>query len=179
MHYKKTELSGVWIIEPVVYTDDRGYFTETFKKSEFEKYIGKVSFVQDNESKSSHGVLRGLHFQRGEFAQSKLVRVILGTVLDVAVDMRPDSSTFGSYIQVELSGENKKQLYIPGGFAHGFLVLSDVAVFSYKVDNFYTPEAEETIRYDDPDLAIEWPIKVSELIVSEKDKRGKLLKDIV
>ena len=177
MDYIKTEIPGVWILEPKVLSDARGYFMEAFKKEDFEKHIGEVDFIQDNESKSSFGVLRGLHFQKGEFSQAKLVRVILGKVLDVAVDIRKDSPTFGKHVAVELSGENKRQLFIPRGFAHGFLVLSDEVVFCYKVDNVYSPQSEGTVLYNDADLNITWPIDPSEIIVSEKDKNAPLLKD--
>jgi dTDP-4-dehydrorhamnose 3,5-epimerase len=178
MEFIKTEIAGLWIIEPKVYTDVRGYFMETFRKEEFEKQIGKVDFIQDNESQSSFGVLRGLHYQEGDTAQAKLVRVIQGKVWDIAVDIRKNSSTFGKYAAVELSGENKRQFFIPRGFAHGFLVLSETAVFSYKVDNIYSPSTERTLNCLDPDLAIQWPLEQSQLILSEKDKQGKLVKDI-
>ena len=157
MEYKETDIKGVWVIEPKVFNDARGYFFEAWKKEEFESHIGSVHFVQDNESKSSRGVLRGLHYQKGEFSQAKLVRVISGTVIDVAVDIRRSSPTFGRYVAVELSAENKRQLFIPRGMAHGFLVLSDEAVFTYKVDNVYAPQAEASIRFDDPTIGIEWP----------------------
>ena len=151
MNYIPTAIEGVWIIEPKIFKDARGYFFEAFKKEEFESHIGKkVDFIQDNESKSAFGVLRGLHYQKGEYSQAKLVRVIQGKVLDVAVDIRRQSPTFGRHVAIELSGENKRQLYIPRGFAHGFLVLSDEAVFTYKVDNVYAPQAEASIRFDDP-----------------------------
>ena len=177
MEYIKTEIEGVWIIQPKVFNDARGYFFEAWKKEEFEEHIGKVSFVQDNESKSSYGVLRGLHYQKGEFSQAKLVRVIKGRVLDVAVDIRKDSPTFGKHVMVELSEENKRQFFIPRGFAHGFLVLSDEAVFTYKVDNVYAPQAEASIRFDDPDIAIEWPIDSKDVITSAKDMDAKSLKE--
>lgn len=178
MNYIETEIPGVWILEPKVFSDERGYFMETFKKADFESHIGQVNFIQDNESKSSRGVLRGLHYQEGDFAQAKLVRAIRGTVLDVAVDIRKNSSTFGKYVMVELSEENKRQFFIPRGFAHGFLVLSDIAVFSYKVDNVYTPSSERTLYYKDPDIAIQWPLEEKELILSEKDKKATFLKEI-
>ena len=152
MEYIKTEIEGVLIIQPRVFEDARGYFFEAWKKAEFEEHVGKVEFIQDNESKSSFGVLRGLHYQRGEFSQAKLVRVISGRVLDVAVDLRKDSPTFGRYVMAELSAENKRQFFIPRGFAHGFLVLSDEAVFTYKVDNVYAPQAEASIRWDDKQI---------------------------
>lgn len=172
MEYKQTEISGVFIIEPRVFGDERGYFFEAWKQQEFEQNIGKVNFMQDNESKSVFGVLRGLHYQKGELSQAKLVRVISGRVLDVAVDLRKSSPTFGKYVAVELSGENKRQFFIPRGFAHGFLVLSDEAVFTYKVDNPYAPQAEASILWNDADLAIEWPIPAEKLILSEKDRNA-------
>ncbi len=177
MKFIKTEIDGVYIIEPKVFNDSRGYFFEAFKKEEFEENIGRVDFVQDNESKSSYGVLRGLHYQKGEFSQAKLVRVIKGRVVDVAVDIRRSSPTFGRYVAVELSEENKRQLFIPRGFAHGFLVLSPEAVFTYKVDNIYAPQSEASIRFDDPELGIEWPIDKADVLTSEKDMKGKSLKD--
>ncbi len=176
MNYISTLIPGVWILEPQVFNDTRGYFMETFKKEDFDKHIGKTDFIQDNESRSSFGVLRGLHFQQGEFAQAKLVRVITGKVLDVAVDIRKDSPTFGKHVAVELSGENKRQLFIPRGFAHGFLVLSEEVVFCYKVDNVYSPQNEGSILYNDAEINIHWPIDPSEIIVSEKDKNAPLLK---
>ena len=176
MNYIQTEIPGVWILEPKVFNDSRGYFMETFKKEEFEQHIGVVNFIQDNESKSSLGVLRGLHLQKGDFAQAKLVRVIQGKVLDVAVDVRKGSPTFGKHVAVELSEENKRQLFIPRGFAHGFLVLSDEVVFCYKVDSVYSPQSEASILYNDLDLGINWPIDPSLIIVSDKDKNAPLLK---
>ena len=169
MEYIKTAIEGVYIIQPKVFEDARGYFFEAFKNEEFVKNIGKIDFVQDNESKSSKGVLRGLHYQKGEFSQAKLVRVIKGSVLDVAVDLRKDSATFGQHVMVELSEDNKKQFFIPRGFAHGFLVLSDEAIFTYKVDNVYAPTHEASIRFDDPQLGIEWPMDASEILTSKKD----------
>ena len=177
MEYKHTDIEGVYIIEPKVFTDARGYFVEAWKKAEFEEHIGRVDFIQDNESKSSRGVLRGLHYQKGEWSQAKLVRVIKGCVLDVAVDIRRSSSTFGHHVAVELSEANKLQFFIPRGFAHGFLVLSDEAIFTYKVDNVYAPHAESGIRWNDPDLGINWPISVDEVLTSEKDLRQPLLRD--
>lgn len=156
MTYLQTEIDGVWIIEPKVFKDARGYFMEAFKKEEFERNIGRIDFVQDNESQSSYGVLRGLHYQKGEYSQSKLVRVIKGKVLDVAVDLRKASPTFGKHVSVLLSEENKRQFFIPRGFAHGFLVLSEEAIFTYKVDNIYAPQAEASILYNDKDLNIDW-----------------------
>lgn len=178
MDYKKTEIEGVYIIQPKVFKDNRGYFMETFRQSDFDAGIGRhVEFIQDNESKSSRGVLRGLHYQKGEASQAKLVRVIKGRVVDVAVDIRRSSKTFGRYVMVELSEENKTQFFIPRGFAHGFLVLSDEAIFTYKVDNAYAPQQEASIRYDDPDIAIEWPMDMSEVITSEKDMNARWLRD--
>ena len=177
MEYKKTTIEGVYIIEPKVFKDARGYFFEAWKKEEFEQHIGKVEFVQDNESKSSYGVLRGLHYQKGDCSQAKLVRVIKGKVLDVAVDIRKSSPTFGNYVMVELSDENKRQFFIPRGFAHGFLVLSDEAIFTYKVDNAYAPQADAGIRWNDPDINIQWPIDPAQVQTSEKDLKQPFLKD--
>lgn len=177
MEFKQTEIEGVYIIEPRVFTDTRGYFFEAWKREEFEQHIGHVDFIQDNESKSSKGVLRGLHYQKGELSQAKLVRVIKGKVLDVAVDLRKQSATFGKHVMVELSEDNKRQFFIPRGFAHGFLVLSDEAIFTYKVDNVYAPQAETGIRWNDPTLGIEWPISQDEVLTSEKDLKQPLFKD--
>ena len=177
MEYLKTEIAGVYVIEPRVFSDARGYFMEAWKQEEFNRHIGRVDFIQDNESKSTFGVLRGLHYQRGELSQAKLVRVIKGRVVDVAVDLRKSSATFGKHVMVELSEDNKRQFFIPRGFAHGFLVLSDEAIFTYKVDNPYAPQAEAGIRWDDPDLGIAWPIDASQVVTSEKDLRQALLKD--
>jgi dTDP-4-dehydrorhamnose 3,5-epimerase len=165
------------VIEPRVFEDARGYFFEAWKQAEFEEHVGKCPFVQDNESKSSYGVLRGLHYQKGEFSQAKLVRVIKGKVVDVAVDIRKSSPTFGQHVMVELSEQNKRQFFIPRGFAHGFLVLSDEAIFTYKVDNIYAPQAEAGIRWNDPELAIEWPLEGLEVLTSDKDMKQPLLKD--
>lgn len=178
MKYIETEIPGLWIIEPEVFTDARGYFMETYKKEAFEQQIATVNFIQDNESKSSYGVFRGLHYQEGDTAQAKLVRVIDGKVWDIAVDIRKDSPAFGKYYAVELSAENKRQFFISRGFAHGFLVLSETAVFSYKVDNRYSPATERTLNCFDPDIAIQFPIDKSLLKLSEKDKLGKSLKEI-
>lgn len=175
MEYLQTEIDGVWVIQPKVFEDSRGYFMESFKKDEFEKNIGKIDFVQDNESKSSFGVLRGLHYQKGEYSQAKLVRVIKGRVFDVAVDLRKSSPTFGKYVSIELTEDNKRQFFIPRGFAHGFLVLSEEAIFTYKVDNAYTPSAEESIRFDDPQINVDWPVAPEQILLSEKDKNGKRL----
>lgn len=179
MNFIETAIKGVYVIEPKVFNDARGYFFEAWKQMEFENHIGKVNFIQDNESKSSYGVLRGLHYQKAEFAQAKLVRVIKGRVLDVAVDIRRSSSTFGQHVMVELSEDNKRQFFIPRGFAHGFLVLSEEAIFTYKVDNVYAPQAEAGICWNDPELAIEWPIDPQEVLTSEKDLQQPLLKDAV
>ena len=177
MTFKETSIKGVYVIEPKVFNDARGYFFEAWKQAEFNEMIGKTDFIQDNESKSSRGVLRGLHYQKGEWAQAKLVRVIKGCVLDVAVDIRCSSPTFGQHVMVELSDENKRQFFIPRGFAHGFLVLSDEAIFTYKVDNVYAPQAEAGIRWNDPELGIDWPIEGMEVLTSEKDLRQPLLKE--
>ena len=172
-----TEIEGAKIIEPKIFNDSRGYFFESFSQKEFEEMVCTTTFVQDNESRSVAGVVRGLHFQKPPFTQAKLVRVIKGAVLDVAVDIRKNSPTFGKHIMVELSEENKRQLFIPRGFAHGFLVLSDEAIFTYKVDNQYAPHSEASILYNDPELGIEWPISNDEMILSDKDTRASLLKD--
>lgn len=179
MEYKKTNIEGVWVLEPKVFNDNRGYFFESFRQSDFDEHIGRhVEFIQDNESKSSYGVLRGLHYQKGEYSQAKLVRVISGKVVDVAVDIRKSSATFGKYVMVELSGENKRQFFIPRGFAHGFLVLSPEAIFTYKVDNVYAPQSEASIRWDDPTIDIKWPIDPKDVVRSEKDMtRGVSLAD--
>ena len=179
MEFKKTSIEGVYVLEPRVFSDARGYFMETWKQADFEQNIGHVDFIQDNESKSSRGVLRGLHYQKGEFSQAKLVRVIKGTVLDVAVDIRRSSPTFGQHVMVELSEDNKRQFFIPRGFAHGFLVVSDEAIFTYKVDNVYAPQAEAGIRWNDPELGLQWPIDPSEVLTSEKDLKQPLLRDAV
>ena len=177
MKYIKANIEGVYVIEPNVFEDARGYFFEAWKQAEFNEQIGKVDFIQDNESKSSFGVLRGLHYQKGDTSQAKLVRVIKGRVLDVVVDIRKSSSTFGKHIMVELSEENKRQLFIPRGMAHGFLVLSDEAIFTYKVDNPYSPKTEAGIRWNDPDLAIQWPINLAQLKTSEKDLKQPFFRD--
>lgn len=170
MEFIKTAIPDVWILEPKVFEDARGYFMETWREEDFNRGVGKeVHFVQDNQSMSSKGVLRGLHYQKGEASQAKLVRVLQGTVVDVAVDLRKDAPTFGKHVMVELSAENKRQLFIPRGFAHGFQVLSETAVFTYKVDNRYAPEAECSIHYNDADLALEWPLSGDDVILSEKD----------
>ncbi len=172
MEFIKKSIPEIILIKPKVFGDERGYFTETFRQDKFEAAVGHpVNFIQDNESKSSKGVLRGLHFQLPPFAQSKLVRVIDGKVLDVAVDIRQGSPTFGQYVTAELSAENKHQLFVPRGFAHGFVVLSDTAVFAYKVDNYYSPECDRGLAFDEPSLNIDWQIASSELKLSEKDQK--------
>ena len=178
MEFKELDIKGVWLIEPKRLGDARGYFCETFKLSEFESHIGKVEFVQDNESLSTRGVLRGLHFQRGEWSQAKLVRVSQGRVLDVAVDLRGGSPTYGQHVAVELSRDNGRQMFVPRGFAHGFVVLSDEAQFQYKVDNVYAPQSEATLRFDDPALGIDWPIAKEEMKLSEKDLRGMAFAEV-
>ena len=165
------------LLNPKVFNDARGYFTEACKEEEFRTHIGDVHFVQDNESKSSFGVLRGLHYQKGEYSQAKLVRVIKGKVLDVAVDLRKSSPTFGKYVSVELSEDNKRQFFIPRGFAHGFLVLSEEAIFTYKVDNGYAPQAEASVRFNDETVGIDWPVAESQLLLSEKDGHAVSFKD--
>ena len=178
MEVVETNIEGVIIIEPRIFKDDRGYFFESFSQREFEEKVCKTTFVQDNESKSGYGVLRGLHFQKPPFAQSKLVRVIKGAVLDVAVDIRKGSPTFGQYVSVELTGDNQRQFFIPRGFAHGFSVLSEEVIFQYKCDNFYSPQSEGAIAWNDPDLNIDWRIPVEEVILSEKDSKHPKLKDL-
>lgn len=166
----RTEIPEVVIIEPKVFSDKRGYFFESWSQRDFNEQVRPVKFVQDNESKSCYGVLRGLHFQKGEYAQSKLVRVVKGKVLDVAVDIRRGSPTFGKYVSVELTAENHRQFFVPRGFAHGFVVLSEEAIFQYKCDNFYAPQAEGALAWNDPDIGIEWGIPMDKIILSEKDK---------
>ena len=175
MQIIETEIKGVLIIEPRVFYDNRGYFFESFNAREFAKVMPATNFVQDNQSFSSYGVLRGLHFQRGESAQSKLVRVLYGEVLDVAVDLRPDSNTYLKHFKILLSEENKKQLFIPKGFAHGFVVLSETATVLYKCDEFYNPIAEDGLMYDDPKLNIDWVLEKKDLIINEKDLQYKYL----
>ena len=177
MYVIKTDLDGVVIIEPRIFNDERGYFFESFSERDFFANVREIHFVQDNESKSSYGVLRGLHFQKPPFAQSKLVRVIKGAVLDVAVDIRVGSPTFGKYVAVELSADNHRQFFIPRGFAHGFSVLSDEVIFQYKCDNFYAPQYEGAIAWNDPSLNIDWRIPADDVVLSEKDKKHPLLKD--
>ncbi|MDD4776903.1 MAG: dTDP-4-dehydrorhamnose 3,5-epimerase [Fermentimonas sp.] len=175
MEVEKTEIEGLVIIKPDVYIDERGYFFESFSQKEFENKVSKTVFVQDNESRSSYGVLRGLHFQKPPYAQAKLVRVVSGKVLDIAVDLRHNSPTFGKHVSVELSEENKLQVFIPFGFAHGFVVLSDYAVCQYKCDNYYAPDYAEGLKWDDSRLNIDWLLPDKDLILSEKDKNNPLL----
>lgn len=175
MEVIKTEIEGVVIIEPRIFHDDRGYFYESFSQREFEEKVCKTVFVQDNQSKSSYGVLRGLHFQKAPYSQSKLVRCIKGAVLDVAVDIRKGSPTFGKYVAVELTEDNHRQFFVPRGFAHGFAVLSDEAVFQYKCDNFYNKDSEGSVAWNDETLAIDWKIDMNKVILSEKDKNSKPL----
>ena len=178
MNFIRTEIPDVVICEPTVHGDERGYFVETFRADKLEEFLGyKIKFCQDNESKSSRGVLRGLHYQLAPAAQTKLVRVIQGRVLDVAVDIRKDSPTFGKHVSVELTAENKRQLLVPRGFAHGFVVLEDDTIFAYKVDNYYSPKNDRGIAFDDIDLGIDWVIQKNDLNLSAKDKIQPLLKD--
>lgn len=176
MQLRRTAIADVIIIEPKVHGDERGYFAETYRQDVLERFLGhSVNFIQDNESKSDRGVLRGLHYQIGDSAQSKLVRVISGRVLDVAVDIRKGSPTFAQHVAIELSAENKKQVFVPKGFAHGFAVLEDNTIFSYKVDNYYSPAEDRGIAFDDPSLAINWGLTTSELLLSAKDQQQPLL----
>ena len=177
MEVIKTKIDGVVIIEPKVFQDARGYFFESFSQREFEAKVRQINFVQDNESMSSYGVMRGLHFQRPPFAQSKLVRCVKGSVLDVAVDIRKGSPTYGQHVAVELSEDNHRQFFVPRGFAHGFVVLSETAVFQYKCDNFYVPEADGGINIKDDALGIDWQIPMEKAILSEKDLKHVSLKD--
>jgi dTDP-4-dehydrorhamnose 3,5-epimerase len=172
MKTQTTDIEGIVIIEPQVFGDSRGYFMETYQKEKYAAAGIDVTFVQDNESMSSYGVIRGLHYQAEPFAQAKLIRVVAGRVLDVAVDIRKNSPTFGKVFTLELSSDNKLQLFLPHGIAHGFAVLSDYAIFTYKCDNFYAPQSERTIRFDDPILNIDWRIPIDQRIISEKDKKG-------
>lgn len=174
----ETYIKGVFIIEPKVFGDERGYFLESWSQRDFNAAVREINFVQDNESKSRYGVLRGLHYQKGEHSQSKLVRVVSGRVLDVAVDIRVGSPTFGKHVAVELSGENHRQFFIPKGFAHGFAVLSEEAVFQYKCDRLYAPQAEGAIAWDDPALGIDWKIPASDIILSEKDRHHPRLSEV-
>lgn len=178
MNFIKTTIDGVLIVEPKIFEDSRGYFFESYNETEFAQNGIPNKFVQDNQSKSSYGVIRGLHCQLGKHAQAKLVRVLEGKVLDVAVDIRKNSQTFGKYVAVELSADNKRQLFIPRGFLHGFSVLSKTAIFAYKCDNFYCKEAEFGIRYDDEEIGIDWKIPADKVIISEKDRQANNLKDI-
>ena len=178
MEVLKTAIEGLLIIEPTVFGDSRGYFFESYNKQRFNEATGlDIDFVQDNQSKSCYGVLRGLHFQKPPFAQSKLVRCVRGKVLDVAVDIRKSSTTFGKYVAVELTEDNHRQLFIPHGFAHGFVVLSEEAIFQYKCDNFYNKESEGAIAWNDPEIGIDWGIPSADIILSDKDKVNPLLKD--
>jgi dTDP-4-dehydrorhamnose 3,5-epimerase len=180
MPFRETPLPGLWIFEPRVFEDERGYFFESFNQQIFEEHLGQpVRFVQDNQSKSGYGVIRGLHFQRGDYAQAKLVRVLSGRVLDVALDIRPESPTFGQHFALELSAANRLQLFIPRGFAHGFAVLSETAEFFYKCDNFYAPQHEGGILYNDPQLNIDWQIPAELQIISAKDKVQPLFASLV
>lgn len=177
MKFKRLSIPDVILCEPQVFGDDRGYFSETFRQDKLEQFLGfNIAFCQDNESKSTYGVLRGLHYQLAPYAQTKLVRVIQGAVLDVAVDIRKGSPTFGQHVAVELTAKNKNQLLVPRGFAHGFVVLSEEAVFAYKVDNYYSPECDRGIAFDDKQLSIEWQLKINELKLSKKDMTQPLFK---
>lgn len=175
----KTDIEGVVIIEPKVFADERGYFFESWSQKDFDEQVRPIKFVQDNESKSCYGVLRGLHFQKGRYSQSKLVRVVKGRVLDVAVDIRKGSPTFGKHVAVELTEENYRQFFIPRGFAHGFVVLSDEAVFQYKCDNLYAPQEEGALAWDDPEIGIDWGVPANKVILSAKDKIHPRLKDSI
>ncbi|MBQ8466004.1 MAG: dTDP-4-dehydrorhamnose 3,5-epimerase [Alphaproteobacteria bacterium] len=178
MKISKTAIDGVVIIEPQVFEDERGYFFESYNQAKMEEAGLHYNFIQDNQSKSRYGTVRGIHFQKGEFSQAKLVRVLEGTVLDVAVDLRRNSPTFGKYVAVELSAENKKQLLIPRGFGHGFSVLTPTAVFAYKCDNVYNKASEGGIRFNDPDIHVDWKINQEEAVLSEKDKNAPFLKEV-
>lgn len=179
MNVLRTDIEGLVIIEPKVHGDERGYFFESFSERDFAAGVAETSFVQDNESRSVYGVVRGLHFQRPPHSQAKLVRVVKGRVLDVAVDLRKDSPTFGRHVAVELSEENHRQVFLPKGFAHGFSVLSEEAVFQYKCDDYYAPECEDAVAWDDPDLDIDWKVPADKVILSEKDRRHPRLRDII
>lgn len=179
MNFLRTDIEGLVIIEPKVHGDERGYFFESFSERDFAAGVAETSFVQDNESRSVFGVVRGLHFQRPPHSQAKLVRVVKGRVLDVAVDLRKDSPTFGRHVAVELSEENHRQVFLPKGFAHGFSVLSEEAVFQYKCDDYYSPECERAVAWDDPDLDIDWKVPADKVILSEKDRRHPRLRDII
>ena len=175
----KTHIEGVTVIEPKVFSDSRGCFFESFSERDFAEAVGPVRFVQDNESRSVYGVIRGLHFQKPPHAQAKLVRVVKGKVLDVAVDLRKDSPTFGQHVAMELSDENRRQMFIPRGFAHGFSVLSEEAVFQYKCDSYYAPESEGSLAWNDPDLNIDWNVPAGSEILSDKDRMSPRLNDII
>lgn len=175
----KTHIEGVTVIEPKVFSDSRGCFFESFSERDFAEAVGPLRFVQDNESRSVYGVIRGLHFQKHPHAQAKLVRVVKGKVLDVAVDLRKDSPTFGQHVAMELSDENRRQMFIPRGFAHGFSVLSEEAVFQYKCDSYYAPESEGSLAWNDPDLNIDWNVPAGSEILSDKDRMSPRLKDII
>ena len=179
MNLIKTKLDGLVVLKPTVFKDNRGYFMESYNQKNINKLLGNVNFIQDNESESSRGVLRGLHFQKPPYTQAKLVRCLKGSVLDVALDLRKDSKTYGIFETISLTEENKKQLFIPKGFAHGFIVLSKSAILSYKVDNYYNPESESGIIWNDPDLNIDWNINKNEIIVSEKDKNLPTFNEII
>ena len=179
MNIIETNIEGVIIIEPRLFEDERGYFFESFNQKEFQEKVCKTTFIQDNESKSSYGVIRGLHIQKPPFAHSRLVRVVKGSVLDVAVDIRKGSPTFGQHVAVELTEDNHRQFFIPRGFAHGFSVLSKEVIFQYKCDNFYAPQSEGAIAWDDPDLGIDWQISIDEILLSEKDKSHPKLAEII
>ena len=179
MNVIETDIDGLVIIEPRVFGDSRGYFFESFSERDFKREVADVDFVQDNESKSSYGVVRGLHFQKPPYAQAKLVRVVKGKVLDVAVDLRKESPTFGRYVAMELSEENHRQMFIPRGFAHGFSVLSEEVIFQYKCDNYYAPQSEGAVAWDDPDLDIDWKIPAEKVLLSDKDRKHPRLKDIL
>ena len=178
LNFIKTDIEGLVVLKPKIFEDARGYFFESYSKRVFDKQVREIDFVQDNESKSSYGVLRGLHYQKWPFSQSKLVRVMKGSVLDVVVDIRKGSPTYGKWVAAELTGENRLQFFIPRGFAHGFAVLSDEVVFQYKCDEFYHPESEGGIAWDDPDLNIDWRLPADKIILSEKDKHHPLLKEL-
>ena len=179
MNLIKTKLDGLVVLKPTVFKDNRGYFMESYNQKNINKLLGNVNFVQDNESESSRGVLRGLHFQKPPYTQAKLVRCLKGSVLDVILDLRKDSKTYGIFETIVLSSENKEQLFVPKGFAHGFIVLSESAILSYKVDNYYNPESESGIIWNDPDLNIDWKINKNEIIVSEKDKNLPTFNEII
>lgn len=179
MNVIRTDIEGVFVIEPQVFGDERGHFFESFNAERFLAQTGlRVEFVQDNESRSKRGVLRGLHFQREPYAQAKLVRVVQGRVIDVAVDIRHGSPTFGKYVATELSGENHRQMFIPKGFAHGYVVLEDNTVFQYKCDEYYHPEVEDGIAWNDPQIGIEWPLPEDEIILSDKDRKRRTLREL-